>query len=74
MTSGGSSSGGNTGGSGDRRTSTNENGEFCFEVKTGQYVVTPLVTLEEKEKGLRLLPSERSVLVVGDPILNVNFN
>lgn len=43
-------------------------------MKSGSYVVTPLVTLEEKEKGLRLLPSERTVLVVGEPILNVNFN
>jgi hypothetical protein len=61
-------------GTSERRTTTNENGEFCFEVKPGQYTITPLVSAEEKEKGLKLLPTEKSVTVAGDPILNVNFN
>ena len=74
MSTGGSTSGGAQGGNSDRRTTTDENGEFCFEVKPGQYLVTPLVTVEEKEKGLKLIPSESNVLVSGEPILNVNFN
>jgi len=28
----------------ERRTTTNENGEFCFEVKSGVYTVTPAIT------------------------------
>ena len=44
---------------GERRTNTDENGEFCFEVKPGTYTVTPLITSEEREKGLKLLPTEK---------------
>ena len=58
---------------GDRRATTDENGDFCFEVKPGQYTVQPVVNAEEKEKGLRLIPAEKQVTVDGQPILNVNF-
>lgn len=58
----------------ERRTTTDENGEFCFEVKSGQYSVTPVITSEEKDKGLKLLPNEKSVNVDGAPVLNINFN
>ena len=57
----------------ERRISTNENGEFCFEVKSGQYTVTPFITSDEKEKGLRLQPTEKTVQIDGSPLLNVNF-
>ena len=53
---------------------TDDKGAFCFEVKPGNYLVSPLVTAEEKDKGLRLLPQERQVMVEGSPVLNVNFN
>jgi hypothetical protein len=46
---------------GERRTHTDDNGAFCFEVKPGNYVVIPVVTAEEKEKGLKLLPNEKTV-------------
>ena len=52
---------------------TNENGEFCFEVKSGQYTVTPFITSDEKEKGLRLQPTEKTVQIDGSPLLNLNF-
>ena len=38
----------------ERRASTDDNGEFCFEVKSGHYTITPLVAAEEKDRGLRL--------------------
>jgi len=57
----------------ERRTSTNENGEFCFEVKSGHYTVTPAITQEEKERGLKFNPAEKQVNVDGSPVLNVNF-
>lgn len=43
----------------ERRTTTNDEGEFCFEVKSGSYVVAPVVTSEEKDKGLKFNPSEK---------------
>jgi len=33
----------------ERRTTTNENGEYCFEVKPGQYTLTPLVSPQERD-------------------------
>ena len=45
----------------ERRTTTNEKGEFCFDVKEGSYIVKPLITPEEREMGLRLLPQEKNV-------------
>jgi hypothetical protein len=59
---------------GERRSQTDENGEFCFEVKPGQYTITPVVSADEKERGLKLLPVEKTVIVNGHPILDVNFN
>jgi hypothetical protein len=40
----------------ERRTTTNENGEYCFEVKPGTYTLTPQITSEERDKGLKLFP------------------
>jgi len=60
-------------GKSERKTVTNDEGEFCFEVKSGTYVVAPLITADEKEKRLKFNPSEKSVTVSGNPVLNVNF-
>ena len=57
----------------ERRILTGDAGDYCFEVKSGQYTVSPLITSDEKEKGLRLQPSEKQVSVDGAPVLNVNF-
>jgi len=57
----------------ERRTQTDENGKFCFEVKTGAYTVTPIITSEEKEKGLKLIPAESSITVEGKPVLDLKF-
>lgn len=43
----------------ERRTTTNGEGEFCFEVKSGTYTVYPLVSSDEKEKGLKFNPAEK---------------
>ena len=59
---------------GERRSTTDENGEYCFEVKPGNYVVLPIISNDEKDKGLRLLPADKSVVVNGEPVLNVNFS
>ncbi len=59
---------------GDRATSTESDGSFCFEVKSGTYSVFPVVSSEEKERGLRLLPAEKTVKVEGIPVLDVNFS
>jgi len=42
-------------------------------VKPGTYTVSPIISAEEKEKGLKLIPSEKTVNVEGAPILDVNF-
>jgi len=59
---------------GERRSQTDDKGEFCFEVKPGTYTVTPSVSAEEREKGLKLIPSEKSVTLEGTPILNLAFS
>lgn len=58
----------------ERRTTTNENGEFCFEVKSGTYTLHPAISTEEKDRGLKFLPSDKSVSVDGAPVLNINFS
>lgn len=58
----------------DRKVLTDEKGEFCFEVKSGNFTVVPLISSEEKEKGLRFYPSERKVEVNDTPVLNVTFS
>ncbi|CDW74259.1 nodal modulator 1-like [Stylonychia lemnae] len=57
----------------ERRTTTNENGDYCFEVKSGQYTITPAVSQEEKERGLKFNPADKQISIDGTPALNVNF-
>lgn len=57
----------------ERRTTTSDNGEYCFEVKPGQYTLIPVVTAHEKDQGLKFYPSEKVVMVDGTPVLNINF-
>ena len=59
---------------GERRSQTDEHGEFCFEVKPGTYTIMPVVSNEEREKGLKLLPNDRAVTMEGQPILNISFS
>jgi hypothetical protein len=36
--------------------------------------VIPVVTAEEKEKGLKLTPNEKSISVDGSPVLDIVFS
>jgi hypothetical protein len=36
--------------------------------------VSPLISQEEREKGLKLLPNDKSIVVDGEPVLNINFS
>ncbi|KAJ8035005.1 Nodal modulator 2 [Holothuria leucospilota] len=54
-------------------TSTDTKGGFCFQVKPGQYVVTPVVADMEREKGLKLIPSSQNVKITDQPKVDVNF-
>jgi len=56
-----------------RRIKTNEEGEFCYEVKPGRYTVQPVISREEKQMGLALMPKEKRVLVSDAPVLDVSF-
>lgn len=43
----------------ERRVATNDEGEYCFEVKNGAYSISPLVTTDEKQRGLKFNPAEK---------------
>ena len=61
-------------GKGEKKVLTNETGDFCFEVKEGSFTVSPVISSEDKEKGIRFYPVERKVKIVDEPILNVTFS
>lgn len=50
-------------GKGETRTYADENGNYCFEVKSGTFNLQVHVSSDEKEKGLKFLPNERQVVV-----------
>ncbi|XP_062006215.1 uncharacterized protein LOC133723403 [Rosa rugosa] len=52
---------------------TNGNGNFCFEVPTGEYRLSALAASPESASGLLFLPSHIDV-VVKSPLLNVKFS
>jgi len=43
-------------------------------VKTGTYTVSPIISSEEKDKGLKLIPSEKNIVVEGAPVLDLKFS
>lgn len=57
----------------ERRTVTDNQGRYCFEVKPGKYHIYPFLTQEEKEMELHLNPESIDIEIVDDPILDVNF-
>jgi hypothetical protein len=57
----------------ERRTITDKQGKYCFEVKPGVYHIFPVLTQEEKESDLHLQPEFYDLEVVDAPLLNVNF-
>ncbi len=58
----------------EQKMQANENGDFCTEVKMGEYVVTPIVNLDESSFGLYLTPEHYEIKVEGDPIKNLKFS
>ncbi|PIK34153.1 putative nodal modulator 1 [Apostichopus japonicus] len=54
-------------------TSTDSHGKFCFQVKPGEYVLTPIVTDAETKKGLKIIPDSQSLTVTTSPILDITF-
>eukprot|EP00823_Brevimastigomonas_motovehiculus_P003212 TRINITY_DN1945_c0_g1_i2.p1 TRINITY_DN1945_c0_g1~~TRINITY_DN1945_c0_g1_i2.p1 ORF type:complete len:920 (-),score=234.96 TRINITY_DN1945_c0_g1_i2:5-2764(-) len=52
---------------------TDAEGNYCFEAVPGNYRVVPTLTDSEMAKGVLLSPPFRSVALVDNPILNLNF-
>lgn len=58
----------------EQKMQADENGVFCTEVKMGEYVVTPIVNLDESSYGLYLTPDHYDIKVEGDhPIKDLKF-
>lgn len=60
-------------GSQQTRAISNENGEFCFDVKPSEYTLTPIVSEEEKTAGLRLSPASKTVKIESETKKDVAF-
>lgn len=57
----------------ERRTITDNQGKYCFEVKPGTYHIMPVLTQDEKDSDLHLQPEYYDLEVVDRPLLDVNF-
>lgn len=57
----------------ERRTITDNQGKYCFEVKPGVYHIKPVLTQDEKDSDLHLQPESYDLEVVDRPLLDVNF-
>lgn len=57
----------------ERRTITDQVGNYCFEVKPGKYLVQPLLSQEERDSDLHLQPEMKEIEVIDRPFLDVNF-
>jgi hypothetical protein len=57
----------------ERRTITDQKGKYCFEVKPGFYHIYPVLTQEERDSDLHLLPEFYDLELVDAPLLDVNF-
>ena len=57
----------------ERRTITDQVGNFCFEVKPGKYLVQPVLSQEERDSDLHLQPETKEVEVIDRPFLDINF-
>ena len=57
----------------ERRTITDNQGRYCFEVKPGKYSIYPVLTKEEKDSDLHLQPDTIDLEVVDKPMLDNNF-
>lgn len=57
----------------ERRTITDIQGRFCFEVKPATYYVQPILSPEEKQAELHLTPEYLDIEIIDNPRLDVNF-
>lgn len=57
----------------ERRTITDRQGKYCFEVKPGLYHVKPVLTQDEKDSDLHLQPEFYDLEIIDRPLLDVNF-
>lgn len=57
----------------ERRTITDNQGRYCFEVKPGKYNIHPVLTKEEKDSDLHLQPDSIDLEIVDHPLLDNNF-
>jgi len=57
----------------ERRTA-DQSGNFCFEVASGSYKISPVITPEEEAGGLLLNPRTLKVTVNNIPVLDLSFN
>lgn len=55
-------------------TETDSTGMYCFQVAPGQYVVRPITTVEEENRGMLLSPLERSVTIERREVLDIDFS
>eukprot|EP01006_Ploeotia_vitrea_P037616 TRINITY_DN66156_c2_g3_i1.p1 TRINITY_DN66156_c2_g3~~TRINITY_DN66156_c2_g3_i1.p1 ORF type:complete len:1282 (+),score=733.03 TRINITY_DN66156_c2_g3_i1:3-3848(+) len=52
---------------------TNDDGNYCFHVVPGKYVVKPTLTAHENSKGVLLSPPDREIEIADSPVLDVDF-
>jgi len=57
----------------ERRTITDNQGKYCFEVKPGTYHIKPVLTQDEKDSDLHLQPEFYDLDLIDRPLLDVNF-
>ena len=57
----------------ERRTITDHQGKYCFEVKPGMYQIRPVLTQDEKDSDLHLQPEFYDLEIIDRPLLDVNF-
>jgi hypothetical protein len=57
----------------ERRTITDHQGKYCFEVKPGMYHIKPVLTQDEKDFDLHLQPEFYDLEIIDKPLLDVNF-
>ncbi|GAQ84160.1 Nodal modulator like protein [Klebsormidium nitens] len=48
-------------------------GKYCFSVPAGEYVVSPVVSSQEKAAGVLFTPASKEVKLSSGPLLNVDF-
>lgn len=58
----------------EQKMQADERGVFCTEVKMGEYIVTPIVNLDDSSYTLHLTPERYEIKVEDHPITNLVFS